>query len=63
MPKFIVTSAAGPVVAGVSNPGAGKEILLTESQAKHPLRLGHVARPMIEAPKPSRRRRKKNAGG
>lgn len=42
---FIVTAAAGPYVAGVRNPGVDKPLSLTESQAEHALRLGHLRLP------------------
>lgn len=40
--KYEVTDLAGPTVAGFQNPGAGEAIELTERQAEHPLRLGHI---------------------
>jgi hypothetical protein len=45
---FYVTELAGKTVAGLTNPGVGKPILLTASQAVHPLRLGYI----VEAPAP-----------
>lgn len=41
--SYYVTEDAGKTVAGLSNPGTGREILLTEKQAEHPLRLGHIS--------------------
>lgn len=49
MADFIVTEAAGKEVAGQKSPGAGKKITLTELQAEHPLRLGHIALPTTAA--------------
>lgn len=45
MPKFIVTKRAGKEVAGLPNPGVGKTLELSEKQAEHPLRIGHIERP------------------
>ena len=53
MPKFIVTKLAGKEVAGFPNPGAGKVVELTEIQAQHPLRVGHLERDKPAAPAPS----------
>ena len=53
MPKFIVTKRAGKEVAGLPNPGPGKAIELTEMQAQHPLRIGHIERQKAVAPAPS----------
>lgn len=50
MTKFFVTKLAGKEVAGLPNPGAGKPIELTEIQAQHPLRIGHIER---EKPTPA----------
>ncbi len=50
MAKFIVTKLAGKEVAGFPNPGAGKAIELTEMQAQHPLRIGHIEREKPAAP-------------
>lgn len=44
---YYVTDIAGPIVAGMKSPGAGKEILLSANQAEHPLRVGHIS---AEAP-------------
>lgn len=41
---FIVTEKAGAFVAGRRNPGEGKELQLTETQAFYPLQLGEVER-------------------
>ena len=46
MPSFNVTALAGREVAGKRNPGAGETITLSEKQAEHPLRLGHIERPV-----------------
>lgn len=43
--QYIVTETAGRDVAGRPNPGKDKPILLTASQAEHPLRLGHIRLP------------------
>lgn len=40
--EYIVTETAGREVAGQKSPGANKPIFLTENQAAHPLRLGHI---------------------
>jgi hypothetical protein len=40
---YYVTALAGPVVAGVPNPGADREILLTRNQAEHALRQGYLS--------------------
>lgn len=40
---YFVTDIAGPIVAGMKSPGAGMSILLSDAQAEHPLRLGHVS--------------------
>lgn len=40
--RYQVTKTAGIFVAGVRSPGAGEAIDLTEEQAAHPLRLGHI---------------------
>lgn len=53
MTKFIVTKLAGKEVAGFPNPGAEKVIELTEMQAQHPLRIGHLERYKPAAPAPS----------
>ena len=42
MKDYIITTS-GDFVAGVRNPGKGKFIKLTDLQAAHPLRLGHIA--------------------
>ena len=42
MPTYKITDTAGRDVAGQRSPGAGKLIELSESQAAHPLRLGHL---------------------
>ena len=47
MPRYIVTKTAGPYVAGLRNPGAGKILDLTERQAAHELRLGSLV-PSLE---------------
>lgn len=54
--EFYVADAAGPMVAGLKSPGAGKKIMLTEGQAEHPLRLGHIVReaPKVEKPEPKK---------
>lgn len=44
MPKFVVTKLAGKEVAGLRNPGAGAILELSELQAEHPLRVGHIVR-------------------
>lgn len=44
MQKFTITELAGREVAGMRNPGAGETITLSEKQARHPLRLGHIKR-------------------
>lgn len=43
---YIVTDEAGRDVAGMASPGAGQTIRLTEAQAEHPLRLGHIRLPL-----------------
>lgn len=62
--KFYVTKSAGRDVAGQASPGAGNSIMLTESQAAHALRVGHLSRNPISAtstgapgPRPARRKR------
>jgi hypothetical protein len=40
--KYEVTDLAGPTVAGFQSPGVGEVVELTERQAEHPLRLGHL---------------------
>jgi len=47
---FYVTDTAGKEVAGLRNPGVGKAILLTESQAEQPLRMRHITRKKPAAP-------------
>lgn len=42
MKEYVVTELAGPSVAGQRNPGAGETLVLKESAAEHPLRLGHL---------------------
>lgn len=42
---YFVTERAGRDVAGVANPGVDQPIPLTDGQAEHPLRLGHVRIP------------------
>jgi len=49
MPKFIVTKMAGKEVAGLPSPGVGKTIELSDIQAAHPLRIGHIERPKAGA--------------
>ena len=49
---YYTTETAGPLVAGVKNPGVGLPVSLTPSQAEHPLRLGYLTE---EAPKPSKK--------
>ncbi len=44
MSEFIVTEEAGKEVAGIANPGAGETITLSEAQAEHALRIGHIKR-------------------
>lgn len=46
MKTYIVTETAGREVAGQDNPGAGQPIRLTDGQAEHPLRLGHIRHPL-----------------
>jgi hypothetical protein len=72
--KYEVTDQAGPTVAGFQNPGVGETIELTERQAEHPLRLGHLkllqekVEPEAPAPEPelpfgtSRKTRRKSNG-
>jgi len=43
--EYLVTDAAGATVAGLRSPGANKPIMLTESQAEHPLRQGYIREP------------------
>ena len=45
---YFVTEAAGRLVAGARSPGAGKPIELSDAQAEHPLRLGHIAEALPE---------------
>lgn len=40
MQDYIITEKAGRIVAGHRNTGVGTTLSLTESQAKHELRLG-----------------------
>ena len=42
MKTYVVTDMAGREVAGRRSPGAGKTVDLTDEQAAHPLRLGHI---------------------
>lgn len=42
MPRYIVTTLAGPYVAGLRNPGAGQSVRLSARQAAHELRLGSL---------------------
>jgi len=42
---YFVTDTAGRDVAGRPNPGKNKPIELTDRQAEHPLRLGHIRLP------------------
>jgi hypothetical protein len=71
--KYEVTDLAGPTVAGFQNPGAGEVMELTERQAEHPLRLGHLklwqeVEPEAPEPEPelpfgtSRKTRRKSNG-
>lgn len=39
---YVAREDLGKEVAGVRNPGFGKEVALTASQAAHALRLGHL---------------------
>lgn len=50
--SYYVTALAGREVAGLKNPGVGQPLLLTESQAEHPLRLGYITAtaPVVEKP-------------
>lgn len=47
---FYVTESAGGDVAGQTSPGFGGTMLLTESQAAHSLRIGHLSRSPVNAP-------------
>lgn len=42
--EYYPTEAAGPIVAGVKNPGTGEPVMLSDAQAEHALRLGHLSR-------------------
>jgi hypothetical protein len=44
MAKYVIASKAREI-AGFRNPGVGKVIELTDEQAAHPLRIGHIAVP------------------
>lgn len=60
--EYEVTSLAGPKIAGaVANPGTGETVHLTEEQAEHPLRLGHVRKPeaVEDAPRGRKRGRRR----
>lgn len=49
MPRYIVTSKAGPWVAGTRNNGVGSVLELSAMQAEHEMRLGSLV-PAPEAP-------------
>ena len=51
---YVVTKNAGTHVGALMNPGAGSEIQLSDSQAEHPLRLGHIALKQ-DLPKPEKK--------
>lgn len=57
METYIVTPLAGAEVAGRRNPGEGEGIILTPTQAEHPLRLGYIRKvdPKITARRKRRR--------
>lgn len=40
MPRYAITSKAGPFVAGFNNVGAGTILLLSEAQAQYEVALG-----------------------
>ena len=50
MPIYIVTEKAPPRIADKPHDGPGSAMVLTESQAKHELVLGHIV--LHEASKP-----------
>lgn len=54
MAKFIITDRAPKEVAGLPNAGAGREIELSELQAEHPLRVGHIKRAPVAKPEPKK---------
>ena len=56
---YVATADLGREVAGVKNPGLGRAVKLTESQALHALRLGHLSR---TPPAPSNVAKKKKRG-
>ena len=45
---YFVTETAGRLVAGARSPGVGRAIELSDAQAEHPLRLGHIAEALPE---------------
>jgi hypothetical protein len=49
MRRYIVTSKAGPWVAGTRNNGVGTILELTAAQAEHEVRLGTIV-PALETP-------------
>lgn len=53
MPRYAITSKAGPFVAGYNNVGAGTVLLLSEAQAQYEVALGTlVLVPDEAAPEP-----------
>ena len=63
---YVATEDLGREVAGVRNPGFGQAVSLTESQAQHALRLGHLSRTppvVIEPPKKRKRGKRSRLGG
>jgi len=55
MKTYLVTDKAGLFVAGRRSPGAGKTLMLKDSAAEHPKRLGHVVEADQSADKAKRR--------
>jgi hypothetical protein len=53
MKEYVILTDAREV-AGAKNPGKKKRITLTDEQAEHPLRRGHIELATEEAPAPKK---------